>query len=106
MFTHAAILFFQSSIRPPGEQRAQTSRGRKASKYTELLMADRTQYLRPWLYLVLVAGLNAYICQEAFLTESTGHWHSMHGAWMAMAAAAYARILRWFALPSTPPQPS
>ena len=47
-------------------------------------MADKT-HLRPWLYLVLLAGLNAYICQEAFFTESTGHWYSMHGDWLAMA---------------------
>jgi hypothetical protein len=84
--------FFNRASKPPGAQRAQPSRGREdhrniaqASQYTELLMADRTEHLRPWLYLVLVAGLNAYICQEAFLTESTGHWQSMHGAWMAMA---------------------
>ena len=38
-----------------------------------------------WLYLVLLAALNMCICREAFLTESTGHWHSMHGVWMALA---------------------
>ena len=47
-------------------------------------MADMT-YLRAWSYLMLVAVLNAYICQDAFITESTGHWHSMHGDWIAMA---------------------
>jgi hypothetical protein len=47
-------------------------------------MADQRR-LRPWLYLVLLASLNAYICHQAFFTESTGHWYSMHGVWMALA---------------------
>jgi hypothetical protein len=47
-------------------------------------MADKT-HLRPWLYLVLLVVLNAWICREAFVTQSTGHWYSMHGDWIAMA---------------------
>jgi len=47
-------------------------------------MADKT-YLRAWLYLALLAWVNVYICREAFFTESTGHWYSMHGDWIAMA---------------------
>ncbi|MEP6963459.1 MAG: hypothetical protein ABI995_15365, partial [Acidobacteriota bacterium] len=39
----------------------------------------------PWFYLVLLILLHVWICQEAFLTESTGHWQSMHGMWMASA---------------------
>ena len=42
----------------------------------------------PWLYLLLVAGINIFIVQEAFFTESTGHLHSMHGYWMAIADRA------------------
>jgi hypothetical protein len=41
--------------------------------------------LRPWLYLVLIAAVNACICREAFFTEFTGHFQSMHGIWLAMA---------------------
>ena len=47
-------------------------------------MADKT-HLRPWLYLAVLAWINVYICREAFFTESTGHWYSMHGDWIAMA---------------------
>lgn len=42
-------------------------------------------HLRPWLYLGLLAAVNACICREAFFTESSGHFHSMHGIWMALA---------------------
>ncbi len=42
----------------------------------------------PWLYLLLVAGINIFIVGEAFVTESTGHLHSMHGYWMAIADRA------------------
>jgi len=41
--------------------------------------------LRPFLYLGILAWINVYICREAFFTESTGHFNSMHGEWMALA---------------------
>ncbi len=39
----------------------------------------------PWVYLGILAWAGIYICREAFLTESTGHFNSMHGEWMALA---------------------
>ena len=43
---------------------------------------------RPWIYLFALAALNIYLCHEAFVTESTGHFHSMHGSWIALARLA------------------
>jgi hypothetical protein len=40
---------------------------------------------RPFFYLCILAWVNIYICREAFFTESTGHFNSMHGEWMALA---------------------
>ncbi len=39
----------------------------------------------PWLYLAILAGISFFICRETFYTESTGHWGSMHGEWIALA---------------------
>jgi hypothetical protein len=47
----------------------------------------------PWVYLCLIAGINIYVCHEVFNTESTGHWNSMHGIWMALARL---NGLHWF----------
>ncbi|MBZ5593794.1 MAG: hypothetical protein LAP39_16270 [Acidobacteriia bacterium] len=47
----------------------------------------------PWIYLCIVAAINLYVCHEAFTAESTGHWNSMHGIWMALARLAG---LDWF----------
>ena len=47
----------------------------------------------PWIYLFIIAFINIYVCHEAFTTESTGHWNSMHGIWMALARLAG---LDWF----------
>jgi len=44
--------------------------------------------LLPWLYLGILACVNVYICREAFVTESTGHWNSIHGQWMSLARLA------------------
>jgi hypothetical protein len=44
-----------------------------------------SQRVRAWLYLLALASVNIFICREAFFTESTGHWNSMHGIWIAMA---------------------
>ena len=41
--------------------------------------------LRPYLYLLALVWINVYICREAFYTESTGHFNSIHGEWMALA---------------------
>jgi hypothetical protein len=47
----------------------------------------------PWTYLGVVAAINIYVCHEAFTTESSGHWQSMHGIWMSLARLAG---LDWF----------
>jgi hypothetical protein len=44
--------------------------------------------LLPWLYLGILACVNIYICREAFVTESSGHWNSIHGKWMSLARIA------------------
>jgi hypothetical protein len=41
--------------------------------------------LLPWLYFAALLAANLYICREAFVTESTGHFNSIHGQWMALA---------------------
>ena len=41
--------------------------------------------LRPYLYFLVLVWINVYICREAFFTESTGHFNSMHGEWMSLA---------------------
>jgi len=41
--------------------------------------------VRPYLYLLVLVWINVYICREAFYTESTGHFNSMHGEWLALA---------------------
>ena len=40
---------------------------------------------RAWIYVCALAALNIYLCHESFVTESTGHFHSMHGSWIALA---------------------
>ncbi|MEZ5400842.1 MAG: hypothetical protein R2729_14310 [Bryobacteraceae bacterium] len=42
----------------------------------------------PWMYLLIVLSVNAYIVRDAFVTESTGHLPSMHGYLMAIAERA------------------
>lgn len=42
----------------------------------------------PWLYACALAWVGVYICREAFFTESTGHFNSMHGEWLALARIA------------------
>jgi hypothetical protein len=48
-------------------------------------LGDRFEKLRPFLYLFILLWINVYICRESFYTESTGHFYSMHGEWMALA---------------------
>jgi hypothetical protein len=38
-----------------------------------------------WIYFCVLAWTGAYVCREAFFTESTGHFASMHGEWLALA---------------------
>jgi hypothetical protein len=44
--------------------------------------------LLPWVYLGILACVNVYICREAFVTESSGHWNSIHGQWISLARIA------------------
>ena len=44
--------------------------------------------LRPSLYLAILACVSIYICGDAFVTESSGHWNSIHGPWMSLARIA------------------
>jgi hypothetical protein len=44
--------------------------------------------LLPWFYLGILACINVYICRDAFATESTGHWNSIHGQWISLARIA------------------
>ena len=46
-----------------------------------------------WIYFCVLAWAGAYVCREAFFTESTGHFASMHGEWLALARIAR---LDWF----------
>jgi hypothetical protein len=46
-----------------------------------------------WIYFCVLAWSGAYVCREAFFTESTGHFASMHGEWLALARIAG---LDWF----------
>ncbi|HUP03061.1 MAG TPA: hypothetical protein VMU19_03665 [Bryobacteraceae bacterium] len=46
-----------------------------------------------WIGLCVLAWAGAYICRESFYTESTGHFASMHGEWLAMARLVG---LHWF----------
>jgi hypothetical protein len=47
-----------------------------------------------WIYLGALAWTGVYVCRESFYRESTGHFASMHGEWLAMA-----RIVRLDWLP-------
>src|SRR5437016_3856577 len=44
--------------------------------------------LLPWVYFAILAGVNIFICRDAFLVPSSGHWHSIHGQWMSLARIA------------------
>ncbi len=48
----------------------------------------RLSILLPWVYLGILACVNIYICREAFVTESSGHWNSIHGQWISLARIA------------------
>ncbi|MGD0497367.1 MAG: hypothetical protein ABSC23_02920 [Bryobacteraceae bacterium] len=39
----------------------------------------------PWIYFCVLAFTGVFLCREAFYTESTGHFASMHGEWLALA---------------------
>ncbi len=41
-----------------------------------------------------LACVNIYICREAFVTASSGHWNSIHGQWMSLARIAALDWLR------------
>ena len=51
-----------------------------------------------WIYFCVIAWTGAYVCREAFFTESTGHFASMHGEWIALARIAGLHWLppRWW----------
>src|ERR1035441_1361078 len=66
-------------ISPPREQEGW------ASTLVSSPAAKSFATLRPLLYLGILAWINVYICREAFFTESTGHFNSMHGEWLALA---------------------
>jgi hypothetical protein len=66
-------------IAPPREQDGW------ASTLVSSQAAKSFATLRPLLYLCILAWINVYICREAFFTESTGHFNSMHGEWLALA---------------------
>ena len=46
----------------------------------------RASLLLPWVYFGILACVNTYICREAFVTESSGHWNSIHGQWISLAS--------------------
>jgi hypothetical protein len=54
----------------------------------------RLSNLLPWLYLLILACVNIYICRKAFVTESNGHWNSIHGQWISLARIAALDWLR------------
>src|SRR5258708_32364469 len=54
----------------------------------------RVTMLLPWVYLGILACVNIYICREAFVTASSGHWNSIHGQWMSLARIAALDWLR------------
>jgi len=54
----------------------------------------RISILLPWVYLGILACVNIYICREAFVTESSGHWNSIHGQWISLARIAALDWLR------------
>ena len=56
-------------------------------------MASGASRARGWLYFCVLAWTGAYVCREAFFTESTGHFASMHGEWLALARIAG---VHWF----------
>jgi hypothetical protein len=49
---------------------------------------SRVSVVLPWLYLLILACINIYICREAFVTDSIGHWNSIHGQWISLARIA------------------
>jgi hypothetical protein len=56
-------------------------------------LADGASGALGWIYFCVLAWAGAYVCREAFFTESTGHFASMHGEWLALARIAG---LHWF----------
>ncbi len=54
------------------------------------LLDYRTKFARqlPWIYFAALAGVNLYICQDAFLSGACCRWNTMHGQWMSLARLA------------------
>src|SRR4051794_21559843 len=44
-----------------------------------------TRSIAPFVYLIIIAWINIYVCREAFVRPATGHFNSMHGEWLALA---------------------
>lgn len=57
-------------------------------------MLSRRQLLPGLLCGVAIAWLNVYLCRETFALAYTGHMHSMHGFWMALARMSDVHWLR------------
>jgi hypothetical protein len=51
-------------------------------------LASGASRARGWFYFCILAWTGAYVCRESFFTESTGHFASMHGEWLALARIA------------------
>lgn len=41
--------------------------------------------MAPFVYFIVLAWINIYVCREAFVRPATGHFNSMHGEWLALA---------------------
>jgi len=54
----------------------------------------RARRAAPWVSILAIAGLNAFLVRELFMTPHLAYMNSMHGAWMAMARLAGDRW--WF----------
>src|ERR1035437_828646 len=67
-------------IAPPREQDGW------ASTLVSSQAAKSFATLLPLLYLCILAWINIYVCREAFFTESTGHFNSIHCEWLALAS--------------------
>jgi hypothetical protein len=50
--------------------------------------AGKPSLVVPWLYLGILTFVNVFICRDAFVTEATGHWNSIHGQWISLARIA------------------
>jgi len=52
---------------------------------TSKSFSRRLEFLVPCLHAFALVFLNAWVCRRAFYTESTGHFNSVHGLWLALA---------------------